>query len=280
MDLDANTPLDILPPTGNFEELKTDPQVINIPDGADNKSNLYGQALPESDPEDDDKPPPLPPKEGIPWNDCKPPAPVMALEALDVLKPLIFVAHVARKWKHTVPTKINGWERKHLEEISSFLNLYMEKTSNTYDNWMDSSVQAVIMHQGKGDCWGASWNIRERAHKYVLMQEVPVNPFGTWAKSKLETHPELAEELKEHLVSIGKYVQAHNIITFLSHSDIKSKHNLEDTIHITMACHWMHALKFCWVKDRKGQYVDGHEPANVVHYRQECHKSPGFYFFA
>jgi hypothetical protein len=31
----------------------------------------------------------------------------------------------------------------------------------------------------------------------------------------------------------------------------------------------MHALKFRWVKDHKGQYVDGHERTDVVQYRQE-----------
>ncbi|KAJ7816501.1 hypothetical protein B0H14DRAFT_2374571, partial [Mycena olivaceomarginata] len=96
-----------------------------------------------------------------------------------------------------------------------------------------------------------------------------VNPFGIWAKSKLKTHPELVKELKEHLVFIDKYVQAHNIITFLSCPNVKSKYNLKDTIHITMVRHWMHALKFCWVKDHKGQYVDGPERAEVVRYRQE-----------
>ncbi|KAJ7904147.1 hypothetical protein B0H13DRAFT_1512662, partial [Mycena leptocephala] len=96
-----------------------------------------------------------------------------------------------------------------------------------------------------------------------------VNPFGKWAKSKLETHPELAVELKEHLLSLGKYVQARDIVTFLSQPDIQVKHNLDDTIHLATAKRWMHALKFRWVKNHKGQYVDGHECADVVRYRQE-----------
>ncbi|KAJ7745477.1 hypothetical protein DFH07DRAFT_718837, partial [Mycena maculata] len=96
-----------------------------------------------------------------------------------------------------------------------------------------------------------------------------VNPFGTWAKSKLETHPELAEELKEHLVSIGKYVQARDIVNFLNWPDMQTKHNISESIHISTAQHWMHALKFRWVKNHKGQYVDGHERADVVQFRQE-----------
>jgi hypothetical protein len=96
-----------------------------------------------------------------------------------------------------------------------------------------------------------------------------VNPFGKWVQSKLKTHPELAAELKEHLVSIGKYVQAHDILTFLDRPEVKGKYKLGHQIHISTARQWMHALKFRWVKNHKGQYVDGHERDDVVHYRQE-----------
>ncbi|KAJ6617501.1 hypothetical protein B0H10DRAFT_1714855, partial [Mycena sp. CBHHK59/15] len=80
---------------------------------------------------------------------------------------------------------------------------------------------------------------------------------------------ELVEELKEHLVNIGKYVQAHDIITFLNRPGIQGKYDLQNIISIAMAKRWMHALKFRWVKNHKGQYVDGHEREDVVHYCQE-----------
>ncbi|KAJ7870176.1 hypothetical protein B0H14DRAFT_2233603, partial [Mycena olivaceomarginata] len=111
--------------------------------------------------------------------------------------------------------------------------------------------------------------LRDRARKFVLEREVPVNKFGSWAKSKLETHPELADELKEYLVGIEKYVQAHDIITFMNRDDIQAKFNLSNTISLATAKRWMHALKFRWVKNHKGQYVDGHEREDVVRYRQE-----------
>ncbi|KAE9406396.1 hypothetical protein BT96DRAFT_811001, partial [Gymnopus androsaceus JB14] len=70
-------------------------------------------------------------------------------------------------------------------------------------------------------------------------QEVPVNPFGSWAKSLLESHPDLKEELMEHLVSIGKYVQAHDIVTFLNCHDVKGRYGLEEMISISTAKWWI-----------------------------------------
>lgn len=96
-----------------------------------------------------------------------------------------------------------------------------------------------------------------------------MNPFGAWAKSKLETRPELKEELTAHLVGIGKYVQARDIVDFLNRPDVQTKHNIGESIHISTAQRWMHALKFRWVKSHKGLYVDGHERDDVVRYRQE-----------
>ncbi|KAJ6610487.1 hypothetical protein B0H10DRAFT_1713763, partial [Mycena sp. CBHHK59/15] len=74
---------------------------------------------------------------------------------------------------------------------------------------------------------------------------------------------ELAEELKAHLMAIGKYCQAQYIITFLNRPKVQGAYNLKNTIHISTAQHWMHALKFCWVKNHKGQYVNGHKREDV-----------------
>ncbi|KAJ3792667.1 hypothetical protein GGU11DRAFT_660037, partial [Lentinula aff. detonsa] len=114
-----------------------------------------------------------------------------------------------------------------------------------------------------------SRTLRKRAREYIEKCEIPVNPFGTWAKSLLETHPDLKDEVMQPLLSVGKYVQAHDIVSFLNRDDVKGKYGLEDTISISTAKRWMKALKFRWVRNHVGQYVDGHERADVVHYRQE-----------
>ncbi|KAF9062621.1 hypothetical protein BDP27DRAFT_1427678 [Rhodocollybia butyracea] len=63
--------------------------------------------------------------------------------------------------------------------------------------------------------YGHSHTLRKRAREYTEKCEIPVNPFGFWAKSLLETHPGLRDNAMEHLISVGKYVQAHDIVLFL-----------------------------------------------------------------
>jgi hypothetical protein len=162
-------------PDGFLEELEMDLRVIDVPDGEDDPSNSYGAPPPESNSEDDadesDAPPPT--KKGLPWNQREAPTQVMALEALDALRPLLFVPTAPGKRKRNIETKINGWERKHLEEVSRFLHLYTGKESKTRGQWMESSVQ-VVAGRGGGTRYGAARKIRERARKFILDREVPV----------------------------------------------------------------------------------------------------------
>ncbi|KAJ3885688.1 hypothetical protein GG344DRAFT_30820, partial [Lentinula edodes] len=76
-------------------------------------------------------------------------------------------------------------------------------------------------------------------------------------------------EVMNHLLSVGKYVQAHDIVTFLNRDDVKGRYGLKEMVSIATAKRWMKALKFHWVRNHLGQYVDGHERVDVVHYRQQ-----------
>ncbi|KAJ7895174.1 hypothetical protein B0H14DRAFT_2558752 [Mycena olivaceomarginata] len=132
------------------EELVTDPREIDVPEGEEDASNGYADPLP--DPDDVDGPqnsPPPPTRDGTPWETRQPPTQVMALEALDAIQLLLFVPPATGKRKRTIPTKINGWERKQLEEMSAFLSLYMNKESKTRGEWTASSIQAAVS-RGKG----------------------------------------------------------------------------------------------------------------------------------
>ncbi|KAK6981395.1 hypothetical protein R3P38DRAFT_2578440, partial [Favolaschia claudopus] len=258
-------------PSSSPTDFETDAAAIDVPHG---EQDSYAPAAPEPDSdnelEEEDTPErSIPGGPGLPWEERKPPSQTMALEALEAINLLLFVPPAQGKRKRKIPKKINGWSRQHLTDISTFLNLYTAQGSNTRGQWMESSVQAALGIKGAGTRYGAARSLRSRAKKYILSREVPVNTFGTWAKSKLETHPELAEELKAHLVSIGKYVQASDIITFMNRADVHGKYNLAESVSLATAKRWMHALKFRWVKNHKGQYVDGHEREDVVRYRQE-----------
>ncbi|KAJ6610488.1 hypothetical protein B0H10DRAFT_1953840 [Mycena sp. CBHHK59/15] len=166
---------ELLPP--DAVDLETDPCVIDVPKGEEDPLGTYGPPEPDSDPLDSSDEPSLP--EGCPWTDRKPPTKVMALEALDAIKLLLYVPLVPGKQKRIIPTNINGWSWTHLKQISEFLNLYTGQQSKTCGQWMELSVQAEISSGRKGNHYGAVRGIRDRAQKYILEQEVPVNPFGT-----------------------------------------------------------------------------------------------------
>ncbi|KIK77210.1 hypothetical protein PAXRUDRAFT_17650 [Paxillus rubicundulus Ve08.2h10] len=62
------------------------------------------------------------------------------------------------------------------------------------------------------------------------------------------TDESLTADIKTHLQSVGKFIQAQDIIEYLTNVD---------------------ALGYCWKKEPKGQYSDGHECKDVVAYRQQ-----------
>jgi hypothetical protein len=155
----------------------TDPRDIDIPEGGDDVSNGYD--TPPLIADDDDEPENSPPltKDGIPWEARAPPTIVMVLKALEAIQGLLVVPHIPGKRKHTVLMKIDGWERRHLKEMSAFLGLYTDSESKTRGEWTASSVQAAVSHnKGKGGRHRHARSIRERACKYIFAREVPVCP--------------------------------------------------------------------------------------------------------
>ncbi|KAI0075713.1 hypothetical protein K474DRAFT_1567303, partial [Panus rudis PR-1116 ss-1] len=133
-------------------------------------------------------------------------------------------------------------------------------------HWIDVSKQA-----------SHSWQ-RGPHHARVLRKwtrafladrhNLPYTPStSAWRHSLIE-RPALREAIIAHLQSIGKYVRALDIVDFLARPDIQRRHGLTKTIALSTAQEWMHALSYRWGKTPSGQFVDGHERDDVVHYRQ------------
>ncbi|EIM82662.1 uncharacterized protein STEHIDRAFT_64499, partial [Stereum hirsutum FP-91666 SS1] len=80
---------------------------------------------------------------------------------------------------------------------------------------------------------------------------------------------DLAQELFNHLQSIGAYVRAQDIVDYLARPEVRARHNLKDTVGLSTAKRWMHIMDYRWKKTPSGQYVDGHEREDVVQYRQK-----------
>ncbi|KAJ3968854.1 hypothetical protein EV361DRAFT_870518 [Lentinula raphanica] len=208
---------------------------------------------------------------GIPWDERKPPTVVKAVDALDQIRQLLHPQSGPNdKTKRTKDASLKGWTPTQLHEIKQMLNLYTNPNSSTYSQWTESSLQVVIgsARRFRSGTYAARM-LRSWTKEYILSRKIPVSTYGTWAQSKLETYPELAEDLKAYLVGIGKYVKAQgDIITFLNQPDIKETYHIKETIHLSTAKRWMNDLQFRWVLNHKGQYVDGHERDDVVKYRQ------------
>jgi hypothetical protein len=201
---------------------------------------------------------------GLSWDKRKPPTETMALEALTVIQGLIHPPCGGKRKGYKEP-KMDGWLRRQLEEIQTMLHLYTGEQSTAKGSWMAASAQAVQVHGQKP---GHARRLRDHAKKFIESHKVPVNPFGAWSKSRIETDEEFVQDINLHLQSLGKYVKAHDIVTYLNRPDVKARWGLKTTISDATAKRWMHKLGYQWVKKHRGLYVDGHERDDVVHYRQ------------
>ena len=96
---------------------------------------------------------------------------------------------------------------------------------------------------------------------------LPQNHYGWWNTSLLEDK-DLEQDIHLHLQGIGKFVKAMDIVDYLETLKMKVGLKLKKNISLTMAQWWMHVMDYQWLKEPKGQFLDGHE-REVVTCRQE-----------
>ena len=213
---------------------------------------------------------------GTSWEHRKPPTELQALDALDeirgLLRPEREVLQGKRpKQKRYMASKINGWSSTILKNVQYFLNLFTGDNSKTKGQWTQASEQeAAALNQRSKN---APKTLREHAKNFISTKKAPTNPYGTWTQARIETDEEFAQEINIYLQSKGKYVKANDISVFLNDKDVQKKWNLKKTIGKATAKRWMKRLGYRWVKNHKGQYVDGHERGDVVDYRQNVYLS-------
>ena len=92
---------------------------------------------------------------------------------------------------------------------------------------------------------------------------IPVTPFGFWATSALDDE-DLSVELQLHLQTIGKYIQAEDICDYLQDPAVLDQWGLKKPVLLATAKLWMKKLGYRWMRNFRGQYVDGHEWEDVV----------------
>lgn len=128
-----------------------------------------------------------------------------------------------------------------------------------------SELAAVSVGRG---VWAARQTRRWIRH-FQTTNELPKNIYGIWNGSVIEDE-DFSEAIREHLRTKGKYVKAGDIIDFFGTPDAnKFSHLLTKPPCLRTAQRWMEKMGYTWMKERRGQFADGHERDDVVEYRMK-----------
>ena len=148
-----------------------------------------------------------------------------------------------------------------IEDMLSVLHLFL-----TDNQWIKASQQTAVA-KGRGPYYGRI--LRHWIRGFILNPaSLPTNAWGSGTTCRLDTEDGLQEELRNHLQGIGKYVKAEDLAEYLGRDDTRTRYGATISISITTAKRWMAKLGYRWADTPSGQYVDGHERADVVEYRQ------------
>ncbi|EJD33398.1 hypothetical protein AURDEDRAFT_140635 [Auricularia subglabra TFB-10046 SS5] len=208
-------------------------------------------------------------KRNIPWHA---PSQEEALAALNDLKNLVRPLRTPKS-KGCADGKLDTWTREHHEGMMTLLMHYTNPKSAAHGHWMLSSKAAV-----DGLCKGERWekSLRGQAREYIADRDLlRTNPYGLTNCSMLELCPKLRKELKAHIDSIGKYVQARDVQDYMARQDVQARHGTLSIV-LTTAQSWMDEMEFKYRSKHKELYKDGHERPDV---KEHLHKMflPGWY---
>lgn len=154
--------------------------------------------------------------------------------------------------------------RNRLEAIKMLLWTYIDPVNGK--PWPAASLHVAISLQC-GEHYAKQ--LRKWAWAYIVDQKcLPDNLYGSWNKSLLE-HEDLSQEIHLHLQGIGKHVRAQDIVDYLDRPEVKLHLRLKKTVSLITAQRSMASMGYQWTKVPSGQFVDGHERADVISYRQD-----------
>jgi hypothetical protein len=78
----------------------------------------------------------------------------------------------------------------------------------------------------------------------------------------------VSQDIHVHLQGIGKYVKAEDIVQYCAQPKMLACLKHTKTISLATACLWLEKMGYCWKRDHRGLYIDGHKCADVVSYCQ------------
>ncbi|KAH9952405.1 hypothetical protein BGW80DRAFT_1452516 [Lactifluus volemus] len=148
--------------------------------------------------------------------------------------------------------------------LAAYIRLETDRPGHR-GNWTEASHATVTM---RCESKHHSRKLRVWARSFINDQkEIPENRYGRGNKSVIDDE-DLAQEIHLHLQQIGKYIKAEDIVQYCARTEILARLKRTKTISLATARRWLEKMGYRWKKNLKGQYVNGHERPDVVHYRQ------------
>ena len=155
----------------------------------------------------------------------------------------------------------------HLEGMRLFLWAYINPNSATYGNWTASLIQTADTLEQKPHF---AQRLRKWCRNFIADREnLPVNKYGKWNESLLDKDESLAQDIHIHLQSVGKFVKAEDLVDYMDTPEMRTWTGQTTRLSVATAQRWMKKIGYRWTRDPKGQFVDGHERADVVTYQQQ-----------
>ncbi|KAF8751112.1 hypothetical protein RHS01_08673 [Rhizoctonia solani] len=144
----------------------------------------------------------------------------------------------------------------------------MTLTTPRGKHFIAESLRAAVA-QGKNATYARS--IRQWIRTLITTGDLPYFHHGWWNVPMLGDE-DIGHEIKTHLQAIGKYACAEAIVQFFSDKETCTRLGVPKAICLRMAQRWMTKYGgFRWRTELKGQYIDGHEQADIVEYREKTY---------
>ena len=141
------------------------------------------------------------------------------------------------------------------------------------NSWTLASVEtAQILGYAKKDSDKPGAKKARELRKWVQAfiadrEELPICNWQTSGRSLIDDE-DFAQEINLHLQSLKpEDVRAEAIVKFLDNAEMLVQLKRKKTISLRTAQTWMKKMGYRWAYDPKGQYVDGHERADIVAFR-------------
>ncbi|KAG2123383.1 hypothetical protein BD769DRAFT_1359665 [Suillus cothurnatus] len=165
--------------------------------------------------------------------------------------------------------------KERLTQVKNFLWLYTDThddgtthPENPVGGHWSQAADRAARNTGKAQGVHLSWCLQSWAKEYIEDQTALPHRKQPQKYSRVDDE-DIAAELKLHLQSIGKYVRAQDLLDYLSRPENQARLGMSKPICLRTAQWWMTRMGYRWMKEPHGQYSDGHEREDIVHYRQD-----------